>query len=352
MADEAANRQAFVIQQHFCEAMGAPITARICAALAVSLDRSTRTGARILDWLGEPTTDALPLRTVGGLHALDLAGRAPELNRVFAGAVVAPEAVRAVLRTAFAAHDGALLPWLDGPPQTNEAGRSAVLMTGLIEVTRRHGLPLDLLEIGSSAGLNLLIDRFRFDLGGVGVGPADSPVVIRPDWRGAPPAAGVAGAIRSVHGVEIAPVDVRDPAAADRLRAYVWADNPDRMERLTRAIDMIRAEPVALEQGDAADWVEARLAEPQPAGVVRVLMHSVVWQYLGAERQARITAAMAGAAARATPERPLAWVRMEPDRVISEQQLWVQSWPGHGEPVKLARAQAHGAWIEPSPRSC
>lgn len=346
MADEAANRQAFVIQQHFCETMGAPITARICAALAVSLDRSTRTGARILDWPGEPTADALPLRTVGGLHALDLAGVAPELSRVFAGEVVAPEAVQAVLRAVFAAHDDALLPWLNGPPQTNEAGRSAVLMTGLIEVTRRYVLPLDLLEIGSSAGLNLLIDRFRFDLGGVGVGPADSPVVIRPDWRGAPPPA-VAVAIRSVRGVEIAPVDVRDPAAAERLRAYVWADNPDRMERLTRAIAMIRAKPVALEQGDAADWVEARLAEPQPAGVVRVLMHSVVWQYLGAERQARIAAAMAGAAANATPERPLAWVRMEPDRAISEQQLWVQSWPGHGAPVKLARVQAHGAWIEP-----
>ncbi|SDA26725.1 DUF2332 domain-containing protein [Sphingomonas sp. NFR15] len=346
MVDEAANRQAFGVQQHFCETMGAPITARICAALAVSLDRTTRTGARILDWPGEPTADALPLRTVGGLHALDLAGVAPELSRVFAGEVVAPGPVQTVLRATFAVHDDALLAWLDGPPQTNEAGRSAVLMTGLTEVARRYGLPLDLIEIGSSAGLNLLIDRFRFDLGGMGVGPADSPVVIRPDWRGAPPPA-VAVAIQSVRGVEIAPVDVRDPAAAERLRAYVWADNPDRMERLTRAIAMIRAKPVALEQGDAADWVEARLAEPQPDGVVRVLMHSVVWQYLGAERQARIAAAMAQAAAHATPERPLAWVRMEPDRAIAEQQLWVQSWPGHDEPVKLARAQAHGAWIEP-----
>lgn len=345
MADEATNRQAFVIQQHFCEAMGAPITARICAALAVSLDRTTRTGARILDWPGEPTADALPLRTVGGLHALDLVGVAPELSRVFGGEVTASEAVQAVLRGAFAEHDEALFPWLDGPPQTNEAGRSAVLMTGLLEVTRRHRLPLDLLEIGSSAGLNLLIDRFRFDLGGVSVGPADSPVAIRPDWRGAPPPV-VDVAIRSARGVEIAPVDVRDPAAADRLRAYVWADNPDRMDRLMRAIDMIRAKPVALEQGDAADWVEARLSEPQPEGVVRVLMHSVVWQYLGADRQAWIGAAMAEAAARATPERPLAWVRMEPDRAISEQQLWVQSWPGHAEPVKLARVQAHGAWIE------
>ncbi|CAN5349814.1 DUF2332 domain-containing protein [soil metagenome] len=346
MGDEVTNRRAFEIQQHFCLKMGAPITARICAALVGSLDRTTRTGARILTWPGEPTADALPLRIVGALHALDLAGAAPDLSRVFAGETTEPHAVRAVLRAALAEHDDALYPWLDGPPQTNETGRSAVLMTGLIEVAHRHGLPLELLEIGSSAGLNLLIDRFAFDLGGVTFGPADSPVTIRPEWLGAPPPA-VPISIASVRGVEIAPIDVRDPAAAERLRAYIWADNPDRMDRLARAIAMIRAKPVALEQGDAADWVEKRLGEPQADGIARVLMHSVVWQYLGAERQARIAAAMAEAGARATFERPLAWMRMEPDRAISEQQLWVQSWPGHVEPVQLARVQAHGAWIEP-----
>ena len=87
------------------------------------------------------------------------------------------------------AHDAALLPWLDGPPQTNEAGRSAGLMTGLLHLRARLGPRVELLEIGSSAGLNLLIDRYRFDLGGAIVGPDDAPVTIRPEWRGAPPAA-------------------------------------------------------------------------------------------------------------------------------------------------------------------
>ncbi|WP_052215931.1 DUF2332 domain-containing protein [Sphingomonas sp. ERG5] len=346
MSDEQNNRGAFLIQEHFCTVMGAPITARICAGLAVSLDRDTRTGRRVLDWPGEPTTDALPLRLVGGLHALDLAGVAPGLSDLFAGRIVEPGEVRRVLRESFITHDAALYPWLDGPPQTNEAGRSAALMTGLIEVAGRHGPKLELLEIGSSAGLNLLIDRFRFDLGGTMVGPAESPVTIRPDWRGARPPQ-VQVEIVSVRGVEIQPVDVTDPKAADRLRAYIWADNPERTERLAHAIAMIEARPVDMVQGDAADWVEARLAEPQAAGVTRALMHSVVWQYLGPERQARIAAAMAAAGAVATTDRPLAWVRMEPNRNTAQQQLWVQSWPGFEEAAQRATVQAHGAWVEP-----
>lgn len=349
MSSEENNRGAFLIQEHFCTVMGAPITASICVALATCLNRDTRTGRRVLDWPGEPTTDALPLRLVGGLHALDLAGVTPALSQVFAGTVTESGAIQRILSDSFAAHDKSLYPWLDGPPQTNEAGRSAALMTGLIEVAQRHGPSLELLEIGSSAGLNLLIDRFRFDLGGVRFGPAESTVTIKPEWRGPPPPE-VPVEIVSVRGVEIQPIDVRDPAAADRLRAYVWADNPDRMERLTSAIAMIAEKPVDITQGEAADWVEARLAEPQPAGVTRLLMHSVVWQYLGEERQARIEAAMAAAAERATPERPLAWVRMEPNRIAAKQQVWVQSWPNHAEPLILADVQAHGAWIEPLER--
>jgi hypothetical protein len=346
MADEQTNRAAFRIQEHYCTTMGAPITARICAGLAESLDRTTRTGSRALDWPGDPTADALPLRTVGGLHALDLAGVDPQLSQLFAGAVTDPEEAVGVLRRSFAAHDETLHSWLDGPPQTNEPGRSAGLMVGMIELVRRFGHPLEVLEIGSSAGLNLLIDRYRFDLGGTVVGPADAPVTIRPEWRGAqPPALPVAFA--SVRGMDVQPIDATDPRAAERLRAYVWADNPERLERLTAAIAMQREAPVSLERGDAADWVEARLAEPQAAGVTRVLMHSVVWQYLGAERQARITAAMEAAGAQAARERPLAWVRFEPDRGLNpRQEIWVRSWPEGAPAVKIAHSQAHGAWVE------
>ncbi|WP_294321362.1 DUF2332 domain-containing protein [uncultured Sphingomonas sp.] len=341
MADEPTNRDAFLQQAAFCAAMDAPVTARVCTALAEALTRDSETGWRTLDWPGEPIPDALPLRLVGGLHALARTGSDPALTALFAGR---GDAV-ATLRRVLVDHDAALLPWLDGPPQTSEPMRSGVLMTGLLAVAAAHGPRVELLEIGSSAGLNLLIDRYRFDLGGVRVGPEDAAVTIRPDWRGAPPPA-VPVAIRSVRGVDIQPLDATDFTVATRLAGYIWADQPERQARLSAAIAMQRARPVDLVQGDAVDWLRDRLAEPQAKGTTRVLLHSVVWQYLGDARRGAITAMMDDAAARATPDRPLAWVRMEPDRVLQRQELHVQHWPGQPEPRMLATAHAHGAWIE------
>jgi hypothetical protein len=347
MASEAANREAFTIQQTYCRTMGAPITERVAGAIRDAASRDTAIGRRILDWPGEPTADALPLRTVGGLHALVQAGKAAELAQLFAGGVIDSGEAARIVGEAFAAHDAEILPWLDGPPQTNEPGRSGALMVGLMAVARRFGQPIELLEIGSSAGLNLLIDRFRYDLGGATTGPADTPITIRPEWRGPAPQP-IEVRFASVRGVDVTPIDARDPAQAARLRAYVWADNPDRLARLSRAIAMLEARPVALEAGDAADWVEARLAEPQPSGVTRVLMHSVVWQYLGEARQARITAAMEAAGAEASAQRPLAWVAMEPARFDPKprQEVWMRTWPDGAPAAKVAHAQAHGAWVE------
>lgn len=341
MADEPTNRDAFRQQAAFCAAMDAPITARVCAALADALSRDSETGRRTLDWPGEPIPDALPLRLVGGLHALARTRIDPDLRALFAG----EGEPQAILTRVLVDHDAALLPWLDGPPQTNEPMRSGVLMAGLLAVANAHGPAVELLEIGSSAGLNLLIDRYRFDLGGVTVGPEDAAVTIRPDWRGPPPPA-VPLRIESVRGVDIQPLDATDPAVATRLAGYIWTDQPERQARLTAAIALQRARPVDLVQGDAVDWLRDRLAEPQAPGVTRVLMHSVVWQYLGDTRRAAITAMMDAAAARATPDRPLGWVRMEPDRVLQRQELIVQHWPGHGSSRMLATAHAHGAWIE------
>ncbi|WP_174278548.1 DUF2332 family protein, partial [Sphingomonas bacterium] len=96
---------------------------------------------------------------------------------------------------------------------------------------------------------------------------------------------------------------------------------------------------------DAADWVEARLAEPQAAGVTRVLMHSVVWQYLPEDTARRVRAAMERAGVDATAERPLGWVMMEPNRAVAHQVIRVLSWPGHARPAVLGVSHAHGKWI-------
>ena len=324
--------EAMEFQAAFCDGSGAPATAQVCRSLAAGLDRSTATGRRVIDWSGDYIRDALPLRLVAPYHAL--------FRKREIAAFDTPEAVHA----ATAAHDDWIADWLDGPPQTNEPARSATFMAALLVLAERFSLPFELLEIGSSAGLNLLIDRYRYDLGGRTAGSEDSPVLIEPEWRGnPPPVADVRFA--SVRGVDIAPIDVTDPAAAERLMAYIWIDAPERTARVAAAIRMIGERPVDMVQGDAADWVEARLAEPQAAGTCRVLMHSVVWPYLDEGRRARIIAALETAGTRATPQTPLAWLRMEWDSGHTPHRIRLKTWPS-GEDVNLGDSHPHGAWIE------
>jgi hypothetical protein len=336
--------EAFQSQVDYCIANDAPITAAVLAAIADGITTETKTGAKILGWVGHPMFDALPLRITGGVHHLWRQGLVPELASLFDGTGTA-ESNADAMRGVFAKHDDALLPWLDGPPQTNEPGRSSTLMTGLLEIVARHGPKLEILEIGSSAGLNLLIDCYRIDLPGISTGPATSTVRLTPEWRGSSPPT-TSPEIVSIRGVDIAPVDATTQAGADRLLAYCWADHTQRIERLAHALALLRAHPPMLDQSDAPDWVEARLAEPQPEGVTRVLMHSIVFTYIAPEGKARITTAMEAAGARATAARPLAWVHVEADRNVHQHVLTIRSWPGHAEPVVIGRAHAHGFWVE------
>ncbi len=96
----------------------------------------------------------------------------------------------------------------------------------------------------------------------------------------------------------------------------------------------------------AADLAEAELEKPQKPGTTRMLMHSIVWQYVPADQQARVTAAMEAAGAKATPDRPLAWVMVEADRTVHRHKLTVRHWPGGEEEVQLAWSHPHGADVE------
>ena len=335
-------RETIEWQARHCDQNSAPITARVLRAMVGLLSGPTLVGARMRGWPGLSLEDAMPLRLAGGLHYLWLSGAEQALGPVYRGEV---EDAGAIVADVVARHDAALLPWFDGPPQTNEAGRSAGIVAGLLWLSNRVGSRFELNEIGCSAGANTMIDRYAYDLGGVKLGPQDSPVLIRPEWRGPPPPSGTVE-ITHIEGCDRAPIDLSDPEAALRLRAYVWAENHERMARLDGVIALARERAPLLTQADAAEWVEHRLAAPQDEGVCRVLYHSIVWQYLGDERRARITAAMEQAGVSATTERPLAWMMLETNRATFRHELRVRYWPGGGESVLLGAAHAHGAWVE------
>ncbi|HYJ84110.1 MAG TPA: DUF2332 family protein [Allosphingosinicella sp.] len=346
-ATEAAAREAFARQSGWAEALGSPLMVRLCRLLSERLDRETEVGRRVLDWPGDAGAfaDALPLRLAGGLHALVRSGEAPALERCYPPRPLPTEDdLWEALRPALA--HPALPAWLDSAPQTNEVGRSAVLMSGLLVVAEQFGQPVELLELGASAGLNLLLDLYGYDLGGLEAGDPGSALRMKPEWMGdRPPAARVEVAAR--RGVDLNPLDPRRDG--ERLLAYVWPDQRRRLAQLEAALAIAAADPPLVDQGDAADWLEERLAEPRPAGTTRVVLHSIAFQYFPDGTRERIAAAMARAGAASSRASPLAWLRFEHDPEDERLTLRLRTWPGCES--LLAYGHPHGKvvhWVDGS----
>ena len=320
---------------------GAPCTALVVRAQLVLLSGETETGRRLANWPGIPLEDALPLRLAGGFHHLLLSGADTRLSAVYRGEVTNQVEVDALIVDLARRHDAALLPWLDGPPQTNEAGRSASIMAALLWLSPRTGPRFEMNELGASAGVNTMMERYHYDLAGTEVGPADSPMRIKPEWRGPAPIAAPVEII-AIQGCDRAPVNLADPAAALRLKSYVWAEVTERMARIDAAIRLASERAPQLTQMDAGDWVDQRLAASLEAGTTRVFYHSIVWQYLPPETRARITSAITRAG---EGGQWLAWIMLETNRETFRHELTVRYWPGGGAPVLLGEAHAHGAWV-------
>ena len=338
-------RDAFRAQARVCDEMGSPFTARLCALVAERLAPGDAVADRVLGWPGDPSNraDALPLRLAGALHGLVVEGRDPGLAAVYPPHAVDDAALWQAVTAALATHAPFILARLDGPPQTNETQRSAALAPGFLTVAALTGLPLATSEIGASAGLNLLWDRFAYAFGAAAWGDPASPVRIAPDWQGPPPPL-PAATVAERAGCDRAPPDLGREADRLRLLSFVWADQTERMARTAAAIELARAAGVRVEPADAADWLAARLATPRP-GRAHVVYHSIVWQYLGAaDAGPHPRAASTPPAPAPPPDAPLAWLRMEGDGLEPSAAVTLTLWPG-GETRLLGRADFHGAWV-------
>jgi hypothetical protein len=340
---ESEVRPAFARQAEWCAKLGSPFTSRLCEVLGQRLDRDTDLGRRVLDWPGKPDAlhDSVPLRLCGGLHGLVRAGRLPSLAALYPPTPLPEEdALWPALRQAMQDAEPQLLPWLDLPPQTNEVARSAVLTAGLAVIAAETTLPLSLFELGASGGLNMLLDRYDIRLGARRYGDPESGVKLAPDWEGGePPEASIV--ISARRGVDMSPIDITDERARERLLAYVWPDQQQRMERLEAALAIAAEEPPTVQQGDAADWLEQNLVGASEPGAVRVVLHSIAFQYFPAETQDRIARHLEGVGSAATPDAPVAWLRYELEELAGTPTLRLRLWPG-GEDRLLAHADAHG----------
>lgn len=342
---ETAIRAGFLSQASSCRLLGSPFTALFCETLSERLDRESAFGRRVLDWPGDQRTDALPLRCAGAFNALARSGRAPALTAVYPPAEPSAEAFWNGVLAALSAHDAFLTAYLDSPPQTNEVKRCSALLGGALMVTQETGLPLDLLEIGASAGLNLGFDGYAYELGGGVWGDPAAPVTIRSTWRGPTPPLDAPLLVVARRACDLNPLDPGNPEHRGRVMSYIWPDQGDRIATTEAAFDAAAAKPWRVERADAADWVEARLGEPQRKGSARLLMHTIMWQYLPQPIQRRIAAAMLRAGQAATKEAPLAWLRMESDGQQGSAALTLTTWPD-GDEREIARADYHGRWVE------
>jgi hypothetical protein len=250
---------AFDKQIGWCESLGSPFTARLLAVLRDDIAIGGASAELTHAWPGDPVADALALRLAAALHALALTGSAPALAACYPPSAPTMAQLRAVVLSAVREHQTAVRAFLVSPPQTNEVGRSGVLVGGFLQIAKETGLPLRCLEIGASAGLNAIWDRYCYQLGAVGWGDPQSGVRIAPTWEG--PSPPIDAPIRVIERLacDVAPVDLEDPVQRLRLRAYVWADQRERLSRLEGAIELARVHGPRVERADAAKWVRARL---------------------------------------------------------------------------------------------
>lgn len=219
-----------------CRQLGSSLWAEMCVRLASDLRNAGPTWDLLESSAGTRWGLALPLRLLGGLHRLALTGGAAALAATLpscgATTLDADRTWTAMVELIELAPED-LVAALELQVQTNEVGRSAALIIGLARLAERWATSMDLAEIGSSAGLNLQLDRFAYQHGAAVAGTPDSPVHMADVWDRDPGLAALDElVITRRSGCDVAPVDPTSAEGALRLRSFVWPDQTARFARL------------------------------------------------------------------------------------------------------------------------
>lgn len=229
--------------------------------------------------------------------------------------------------------------------QTNETRRCAYLLPAFTAAAAMGGgRPLALIEVGPSAGLNMLWDHYGYSYGdGTVYGEAGSPVQIATELRGAarPPLPRRPPEVAWRVGVDISPVDLDDSDAIRWLEALVWPENVARLERLRAAAAMARATRPRIVAGDALELLPGLIAEA-PDEATLCVYHTHVTYQLSAELRGRLDELLE----REGQRRPLLRLSCEGFGVEHPRLTLRRYGEGAGEERLLAVTSGHADWLE------
>ncbi len=222
--------------------------------------------------------------------------------------------------------------------QTNEPARCATLLPALAQLPP----PLALIEVGASAGLTLLIDRYSYDYAGHQIAGQDPLApILRCAPRGPVPLPARLPAIAWRAGLDLNPLDVTRDDDVRWLSCLVWPGEGDREQRLAAAVTAARRDPPVVHRGDLLTDLPA-LAAQAPAGATLVVFHSAVLAYVTPEDRRRFAAIVRSL--------PAVWLSNEapglvPDMPVPDYQGWPFVLARDGR-LPLALADGHGTWLQ------
>jgi hypothetical protein len=317
-----SQREVFLEQAAHCEGRS-PLYADLGRRLA----EEPRVVPLVDEWNWE-----VPRRLLAGLHYLVLAGEAS-----WRDVSAALEGHAPFLREFIATQ----------PVQTNEVQRSWVLLPCFLRVAERAGAEVfDLVELGPSAGLNLVWDRYQYRYRNGEWGPRDAPLELTGEERGAVPARLLAltPSVRRRIGIDRSPIDVTSDDGARLLSSFVWADQHRRLERLGCAIEAVRGEPPEIVRGDVVELLPDVL-RGQPRDVLTIVFQTAMLGYIDLRRRDRLRRTLRTAGQR----KPLAFVTS--GRPRNHGRVWglrIFVWPD-GEREFIGHADYHGEWLDWDP---
>lgn len=309
-----------------------------------------------------PPEQRIPVLLFAAVHLLVLEGRAPALAEYYPNVSPAPRAgdAFAVFRATALEHGDVVRSIVAcRRTQTNEIGRGALWLPAIGAIDDERG-PVSLVDVGASAGLNLLLPRFCVDYGAAGTVGGPSPVTLTCSLRGTPPP-GVAvpaqmPSIAAAVGLDAHPIDVTDDDEVRWLEACVWPDMTDRFQRLVAAVGMARESPPHVVRGDAVGDTAQLVGTARRDGHPTVIT-SWVLNYLDPTQRREFVAALDACA-----DGDLTWIVSEspaetsglpvptttPPEVLTV--VSIVRWRGGTRTVqRLGTAHPHGYWLQWDP---